>query len=228
MCSSASEAWVSNTTAWKRQGRPRLARRDGGVKGRRRRSNRTGTLLMRLSVMVITFTTSHEENIWRVWSVRENKSCFLCGIKNPWRQKTKDCIARMFKIGNKVENTNILWFPSSISELRSRCSSLLCRGLFSLHSSRGLCMLVLRVSLRQRSSYCSGVPMWFCPALVSLPLGSPHTQKKHLISLHTCQTISPTQSHTLQSSLQQSIIFDALAQREKTTTKATRHWRVSS
>lgn len=88
---------------------------------------------------------------------------------------------------------------------------------FSLHSTRVLCILVLLASLRQSSSFCTHMPMWFLSVLVGLPLSSP--QNKHLISLHTCRTISPTQSHTLQSSLEQSIILDALAQREKTATK---------
>lgn len=89
-----------------------------------------------------------------------------------------------------------------------------------------LCMLVLVASLRQSSSLWTGMPVILSRILVGLPLSSP--QNKHLIILHTGRTISPTQSHTLQSSLQQRIIVDALAQREKTVTTTTTHWHISS
>lgn len=109
--------------------------------------------------------------------------------------------------------------------------------LFCLH-------LVFLLGLSFLYASCAGLPqattlplLWCAfvifvqyTVLVCLPLSSP--QNKDLISLYTCQTISSTQSRTLQSSLQQSISLDALAQRDKTTTKqqknTTRHWHISS
>lgn len=73
-------------------------------------------------------------------------------------------------------------------------------------------MLVLLASLRQSYPCALACLCDVVQYFVGLPLSSP--QNKHLISLHTCQIISPTQSHTLQSSLQQRILLVALAQRE--------------
>lgn len=62
----------------------------------------------------------------------------------------------------------------------------------------------------------AGTPARVCPTAADLPLSSPQNQP--VIRLHARRTISPTQSRTLQSRLQRSIVSDAPAQRRRAPT----------